>query len=119
MSYQIEFRNHLKAFGFTLTVLILLIGFCLYIEATTDEILFGLAFYSIFFLPSLYLHIEYYLKNRGQQLEIFEDEIVFYSRDGQVKKYAMQDLQRIVLYKSASLDKGGMRWSNFAGQFFC
>ena len=56
----------------------------------------------------MYLHIEYYLKNRGQHLEILEDEVILYDRNGQVRRYQNKELQKVILYKSASLDKGGI-----------
>lgn len=68
----------------------------------------ALGFYSIFFIPALFLHAEYYFKNRGQQLEVLENEIILREGNGQVRKYLNRDLQKIVLYKSASLDKGGI-----------
>jgi hypothetical protein len=108
MTFGIEFKNHLKALAFLLITTILILAGGIYFKLNSEAILFGFVFYSIFFLPSLYLHIEYYLKNRGQRLEVLENEIILHDRNGQVRRYANQDLQKIVLYKSASLDQGGI-----------
>jgi hypothetical protein len=108
MIFKITLKNHFKSLSFLLITLVLILGGCLLLRLEVEAIFFAFAFYSIFFLPSLYLHIEYYLKNRGQRVEILESEIRLYDRDGRLKKYASEDLEKVILYKSASLDKGGI-----------
>ena len=62
----------------------------------------------VYTLPVVYLHGEYYSKNGGQKLEIQDNAIVLHDKNGTVRRYANEDLKKIVVYKSASLDKGGM-----------
>lgn len=108
MLYKINFTNHWKALDFFLVTSLMILLTCVFIGWNSEAVLFGFLVYSIFFLPSFYLHLEYYLKNRNQRLEILENEIIFYDRNGEVRRYLNQDLQKIILYKSASLDKGGI-----------
>lgn len=65
--------------------------------------------YSIVFVPSLYLHIEYYLTNHNQQVEIKEDSVTLIVADRIVSTYQASDIQKVDLFKSAALDKGGIQ----------
>ena len=108
MTYKINFTNHWKALDFFfVTSLLILLG-CAFTGWNSEAVLFIFLVYSIFFLPSFYLHLEYYLKNRGQRIEILENEVILYERNGKVRRYPNKELQKVVLYKSASLDKGGI-----------
>lgn len=111
MTFEITIGNHLKLMVFHVIGTSLMI-IALYIFR------FDLGMMKIFFIawvvytvPALYLHLEYYFKNRGQQLKILEEEFMFRSRSGEEKRYKSDELQKIILYKSASLDKGGLQLS--------
>lgn len=67
----------------------------------------------VFSLPVVFLHLEYYFRNRGQRLEIQEGGITFHESNGERRGYNNDDIEKIVLYKSASLDKGGFPLSTF------
>lgn len=108
MAYKIDFVNHWKALDFFIVSSIILIIGCVCVGWNSEGVLFVLVFYTTLSLPSFYLHLEYYLKNQGQRLEILENEVLLYEKNGQVRRYSNQDLQKIILYKSASLDKGGI-----------
>jgi hypothetical protein len=108
MSYKINLVNHWKALDFFIVSSILILLGCAFIGWNSEGVLFVLVFYFILSLPSFYLHLEYYFKNRGQRLEVLSNVVIFHDRDGQIRKFGHQDLQKIVLYKSASLDKGGI-----------
>ena len=69
-------------------------------------------------MPAIYLHIEYYLRNRNERLEILDNRILYHDRTGVVKSYATQDLERIVLYMSASLDKGNIQFTPIESYHF-
>lgn len=108
MTYKINFVNHWKALDFFLITSLMILLACAFIGWNSEAVLVGFLVYSIFFLPSFYLHLEYYFKNQGQRLEILENEVILHDKNGQVRRYSNQDLQKVVLYKSASLDKGGI-----------
>lgn len=67
--------------------------------------------WSIYTIPALYLHLEYYFQNRGQQLTILDEELIYKSRNGAERQFRFGELQKIILYKSASLDKRGLQLS--------
>lgn len=71
----------------------------------------ALLIFGIFFLvdaiPAIYLHIEYLSKNIGEQYEINSDSIIRY-RNNQSQIYYDEDIDKVIIYKSASMDKGGI-----------
>jgi hypothetical protein len=71
---------------------------------------FSIAFGTIWIflsIPTFYLHIEYYETNKKGIITITEDDITFL-RHGRSICYPFHEIGRVILYKSASLDKGGM-----------
>lgn len=108
MVYRINFQNHWKALDFFIVSSILFLLGCALLGWNSEAVLFVLIFYAIFYLPSFYLHLEYYRQNRHQRLEILENEVILHDKNGQVRRYANQELQKVILYKSASLDRGGI-----------
>lgn len=61
----------------------------------------------IYTIPVLYLHTEYWIKNWSEKYEIKEGRIIKYNKRGK-KIYNKEDIVKIILYKSASIDKGGI-----------
>lgn len=102
-----KFIYHFWAFEFTLSVtLLFLIGWW-YVGFDKDYALIIGLYHGVFTLPALYLHLEYTLRNLGEEIEIREDSIVW--RKGNLQRtYRSEDLTKIVLYKSASMDAKGM-----------
>ena len=58
------------------------------------------------FLPALYLHLEYWYKNRGEKFTVTENEIIRYT-DSKVEVFKVEEIENCILYKSASMDEGG------------
>jgi hypothetical protein len=78
--------------------------------------IFLLVFFSIwvlYTLPTLYLHFRYFLINKGQEIIIMNDELVLkYNNREDFRIFAKQEIEKIVLCRSASLDKGGVPLSS-------
>lgn len=68
---------------------------------------FGIWF-TVLTLPVIYLHFEYYLANRGQKIIIENEELSVFTRRGNVYRIRFTELNKVILYKSASMDKGGI-----------
>jgi hypothetical protein len=111
MTLRITPGNHLKLMVFHIIGTTLMIITLYFFRFDQGMMRIFLIIWLVYTIPALYLHLEYYFKNRGQQLKILDSEIVFQDRNGDEKSYKPQDLQKIVLYKSASLDKGGLQLS--------
>jgi len=111
MTLRITAGNHLKPMVFHITGTALTIIALYFCRFDQNMMKIFLIIWLIYTVPALYLHLEYYLKNRGQELKILDSEIVFQDRNGKEKRYKPQDLEKVVLYKSASLDRGGLQLS--------
>ena len=59
-------------------------------------------------LPVIYLHLEYYLANRGMEIVIENDKLIVISRNKNPQTFKFNELKKVILYKSASMDKGGI-----------
>jgi len=59
-------------------------------------------------VPALYLHIEYWIKNKGEEYEIRDREIIL-RKHGKEITFKNQDIEKIIVYLSPSLYKN----SNF------
>jgi hypothetical protein len=73
-------------------------------------VIFG-GMYVLLTLPLLYLHIEYYIANRKQEITIKDDEIAVITQNGNTHIFKFTELSKVILYKSASLDKGGIQFT--------
>lgn len=113
-----SFKNHLIVAEFTLTTTLMFAGAWWYFEFDPDFLLVIGIFQSLFTIPALYLHIEYYLRNRGEEIEINADEIIVRKNGKEIKRYSSDELEDITVYKSASLDKGGIPLSALESYHF-
>lgn len=68
------------------------------------SLVFGI-FFIIETLPALYLHIEYYLKNRGEEYEIKHSEIIRY-KNGEKQIFHKSELEKITVYMAPSVYQG-------------
>jgi len=106
-TYSIKIINHIKVSSFLwqTTLLIFLVGYFLKFDLDTFVVVF--AFSGIFTVPAIYLHIEYLIKNNGCSIELESDKLTF-TRGSESVDYKFVDMDKVILYKSASLDKGGI-----------
>jgi hypothetical protein len=111
MTLRITPGNHLKLMVFNIIGTVLMIVALYFFRFDQNMMKIFLIIWLIYTVPALYLHLEYYFKNRGQELKILDSEIVFQDRNGKEKTYKPQDLEKAILYKSASLDRGGLQLS--------
>ena len=105
--YSIKAINHLKVTGFLWQTALLIYVAGYFINFDQEIFLVVFAFYSLFAIPSIYLHTEYLIKNGGQAIRIEGDRFVVIQRSKSVD-YKFTDMKKVILYKSASLDKGGI-----------
>jgi hypothetical protein len=98
-------------FASLLSLLIACIGILcilIYLRFDTDALsVFGIGLL-VDAIPALYLHIEYWIKNNGEEYEIRDSEIILRKHDKEIS-YRKQDIEKIIVYLSPSLYKN----SNF------
>ncbi len=108
MKLSQKFSNHFKPLIFHLvgtTIMVLCLA-CLHFQ---KEMIFVFEIiWIIYTLPVLYLHLEYYLWNWNLLVDINDDSIKI-TKNGKQKTYPLDNLSRILVYKSASLDNGGIQ----------
>jgi hypothetical protein len=108
MTLEITINNHLTALRFHIIGTVIMVVILYFLHWENSAVTIFSFFWLAYFIPAIYLHAEYYFKNHGQRLEILENEIILHDRNGEVRSYGDRDLQKVVLYRSASLDKGGV-----------
>ena len=96
--------------GFTWVIVLFFILVSLYSNFTKEDLIVGGLFYLFFTLPAVYLHIEYTIRNFGDEIEIDNDSIKG-KKNGVYWKFNKTELSKIIIYKSASLDNWGIPFS--------
>ncbi len=104
---KISFLNHLNALvSIFILFAILLIALVLLKFNYSFLFIFSIGF-ALDAVPALFLHFEYWLENKKANYEILFDRIILL-KHGERTTYHLNDIEKIVLYKSASIDKGGI-----------
>lgn len=100
-------KNHIFSLRFTAISTFLITMGWWYFEFDNDYLFIVGLFHAAFTTPALYLHIEYTLRNGNEEIELSYNEIIV-RNTGEERRYSTTDLSKIILYKSASLDRGGI-----------
>lgn len=102
---RFSFRNNISALlsliiGFVLILIVLIV-----LQFDPYALLaFGI-WYGVDVVITLYLHIEYYLKNKGEEYEVHFDQLIRY-KNGERETYKVSDIERIKVYLSPALYRG-------------
>ncbi|MEY4963521.1 MAG: hypothetical protein RLZZ323_840 [Bacteroidota bacterium] len=94
---------------------ILFVPLCLYLYnryGNTSGFIVFYIFLLIQFTFTFYLHLVYYLKNKGEIFNIQEDRIERV-KNGQKEVFHSADIKKIVICKSANMDKWGIPYTTF------
>jgi hypothetical protein len=102
-----RFKNHIVVSEFTWTSILILLGIWWYLDYDSDVLFIGGLFHLVFSIPALYMHVEYSIRNAGEEIEINPNELIV-RKNGLEHSYHNSDLAKIIVYKSASLDRGGV-----------
>lgn len=82
-----------------------------------EFLIFFLIGYILTVVPSFFLHVSYYIRNKGVVAEILPDKIRL-EKNGEETVLIKQDIKEIVIYKSASIDSGGIPITAMESYFF-
>ncbi len=113
MKLQITFSNNFQALRFHLfgTLLMLIALYFLNFDR-----LFLLVFgcvWVLYTIPTLYLHLKYYQLNKGQEFIISNSEFeIKYNKKRESRIFKKDEIEKIVLCRAASMDKGGIPLSS-------
>lgn len=114
MKLKINFINHIKNWrDFVLQLIIFsAIMIFLYYKNGYSGLFIFLIYLGVDFIFTFYLHIAYYLKNRGEEFLIEHNRIVRI-KDNKQEIFYSEDIKKIVICKSANQDKWGIPYTTF------
>lgn len=103
-------KNHFYVLRFTfITTFLFGVGW-IYFNFDPDYFKVVGIFIMTFTLPALYLHIEYAIRNAGVVIDITPEKVIVKNNNTN-KEYKKSDIIKIIVYKSASLDRQGIPFS--------
>ena len=109
--------NHLNVLSIAIVTTALYTLGLWFFQFERGVLLIFLAFYALTVIPSFYLHISYAIKNRGMACSILPGKICI-SKRGKEKVIEHTDIEDIIVYKSASIEKGGIPITPMEAYFF-
>ena len=105
---KITIENQLRAWLFHILGSAMMLGCLWYLNFDPIfAVVFGI-YWLIYTIPALALYIEYLIINKGQEIEIGQNKLIVNNSNGETRSYEIKDLDKIIVYKSASMDKGGI-----------
>ena len=117
INMKITLKKQLQALSNLFTLLVLLVACLLYIGIDPLMIKIYLAAALIFTLPTLALHISYFNRNKNMIVMIDKDKITI-ELDGTTAIYYNTEIEKIIISKSAAMDKGGIPMTPFESYFY-
>jgi hypothetical protein len=109
--YKVTAINQFKAMRFHLMGTIFMLITLYFLGFNSDAEVIFISAWIIYTLPALYLHLEYYFHDKGKTIEISSSEIIITDGDCFKLTYQNSQVEKIIVYKSASLDKGGIQFT--------
>lgn len=102
---QITFKNHLVSLKWLLLYIFisLILVLYFYIEGGNDGLLILLIMALAQILPTIYIHLKFYFKNKSDICNIYEDRLEITSSNKN-NSYFVEDISKIVVYKSGNRD---------------
>ncbi len=103
--YRFNLMNHFNPL-FSVLIVLILFFLCLYwfnFEKAAF-VIFGILFL-LQFLPAVYLHLQYWSENRGEEYSVKENEIIRYTENKE-EVFKAEDIEKCIIYKSPGVDKG-------------
>jgi hypothetical protein len=98
MTAKITFKNQILASQFFWITSIMLFFGVWYFQFEPIVLLGALGFQFVFSFPGWYLHVEYYLKNRGQEVTITSNSVTIKDKNGE-KHYSNGEIEKIIFYR--------------------
>ncbi|MFM6976298.1 MAG: hypothetical protein ACKOW2_05565 [Sphingobacteriaceae bacterium] len=109
MEYSVTFKNHVRATGTSLLVVLLVLLGLYYLKNISDvnyrNIELNIALIcTITLLPVFYLHLEYFLFTRGKKINIdIDNSAICISKSANfLEKYTFKEIKKITIYMPPS-----------------
>jgi hypothetical protein len=104
----ITVRNHIGALQSLLIVSAMFIGILIWFQFSIDAVIGVSILWGIDAITSLYLHFEYLAKNKGEEYEVRDTELIR-RKGGKEVVYKNNEIEKVIFYLSPALYKN----SNF------
>ena len=105
---RINIRNFLSIHLPTIILVMVGVGILYYLRFDESFVKVFVVIWSVDLLPALYLHLIYLSKNKGEEYEVRDTELLR-RIDGKETVYKSEDIEKIIVYLSPALFKN----SNF------
>ena len=102
---RFSFRNHYAALASVPFFAVFFTIVVVWFEFDKSIILGATIWFSLNAIPTLYLHIEYWLENKSEEYEVHFDELIRH-KNGETTTYKVSDIERIKVYLSPALYRG-------------
>ncbi|MEO9805862.1 MAG: hypothetical protein ABJF04_21570 [Reichenbachiella sp.] len=102
--------NQVRASSIAILGIVLMLIALYFLDFNLDAIRIFSIFWIALILPVVYLHVEYFFSNLTLKLSLETDKLVL-NKGGKDLIYVFTDIEKVILYKSASIDKGGIPMS--------
>ena len=101
MHLEYKYRNNLKgwlrAAWFSIAIFIVYVILFMFGPYWKIILIFMLSYlFVLFALPMLILDIRYYLRNRGQTIDILDDRLILTTKDGERKEYLFSEVEEVL-----------------------
>jgi hypothetical protein len=117
MVYTIDFIKQLRHLWEIIIYLIIDVGavfYMVHIYGKQDLHIFVLLAsiaFLIIFIPTIKIHLEYYIKNRNSNLKVnYKDKVVEYEHKGNKTTFQFEDIQLIDQYRTPALIEKRVGW---------
>lgn len=114
-SIKINFKSQLQNWNDFFWLALIFISITIYLYNRDGYNIGFIAFYGFLIVQfsfTLYLHLAYYLKNRGEEF-IIENDRIERTKNGKKQIFYSTDIKKIVICKSANMDKWGIPYTTF------
>ncbi|MDG1849269.1 MAG: hypothetical protein P8I82_02095 [Flavobacteriales bacterium] len=105
---KVTFRNFLNIHLSTIVLMLVGFGILCYLRFDQYFVQVFVFFWMLDLLPAVYLHLSYLSKNKGEEYEVRDTELVW-RKGGEKKVYKNHEIEKIIIHLSPAL----YRNSNF------
>ena len=108
LQLKIKIKHHLRLI-LCQSYFLMTIGFFLIItNFTYFSCLISSIIAPILFFPAIYLHIEYYFHNRGEEMILRNDNFIYIDKQKIENVMSISEINRIILYINGDLEGRGL-----------
>ena len=103
--YRFTFMNHFNPLFSILILIVMLMAVFYWFNFEQFILIVGGIIFLLDLLPALYLHLQYWSENRGEEYSVNENEIIRYT-ENQEEVFKADDIEKCIIYKSPGIEKG-------------